>query len=301
MGKDLDPRYYLPHPAWGSSSFNYMRNLRPPQVTLQQNANSMVFPAKSNPYELAFSGNVAVPFPGFQVPISGLVAPSMPTYGLHGIAKSLMVFDHSGDQTSLIFSSPTPHLMNQGQGLLSSIIDIQGSNGTNVTNGNDNKEMHEDTDEIDALLYSGSEDYAEDEEASTGHSPAEITAARSNEEVASSSLPAKKRRLNSDIDESLVDTASSARAHCCKDDDTESSCVGGGGNGEIGEQEEILSYTNHQNKRMKRERIQETVGLLCGIIPGVKGKDTATILDEAISYLKSLKHKAKALGATTAV
>jgi len=50
------------------------------------------------------------------------------------------------------------------------------------------------------------------------------------------------------------------------------------------------------NKRMKRERIRETVNILQGIIPGVRGKDAMVVLDETIHYLKSLKLKAMALG-----
>ncbi|KAG1334621.1 putative Transcription factor bHLH143 [Cocos nucifera] len=184
--------------------------------------------------------------------------------------------------------------------------DMQGSNETDVSDGHGGEEMHEDTEEIDALLYSDS-DEEEEEAKSTGHSPVKM-AAESAEEVASSTVPAKRRRVDLELDASLVDTASSAVADRYQDlcsecrnkdasDDAESSCVRGGGKRRLVEEEaETRSNSNHGSKRLKRARIQETVGVLRRIIPGGKGKDAATILDEAIRYLRTLK--LKALGAT---
>uniref|UniRef100_A0A2P2QQZ6 BHLH domain-containing protein n=1 Tax=Rhizophora mucronata TaxID=61149 RepID=A0A2P2QQZ6_RHIMU len=50
------------------------------------------------------------------------------------------------------------------------------------------------------------------------------------------------------------------------------------------------------HKRMRKERIVETVSVLRNIIPDGKGKDAIVVLDEAIKHLKSLKHNVEALG-----
>lgn len=133
----------------------------------------------------------------------------------------------------------------------------------------------EDSDEIDALLYSDSE-----EDASTGHSPTE--------EVASSLAVTGKRKRIDESNLSMVDTASSCGAYyqsmVCgyAEEADESSCEGG--EGQCEEEDEV-----GENKRVKRERMQETVELLRRIIPGSHGKDAAAVIDDAISYLESLR------------
>ncbi|EHA8588802.1 transcription factor bHLH143 [Cocos nucifera] len=314
MGKDFDPWIHLPHSPWRFGSSNCVSTLRQPDV----NTNSTVFPTYFNPYGRGFSGNAASPFPGFQARKSlektpALIPPSINAYGLPEFTnpqKRFLVFDHSGDQTNLIFSSSGTLFMSPGP--LNPGPDQQRSKETNVSDGHGGEEMHEDTEEIDALLYSDSDDDHEEEEASTGHSPVEMTAV-SAEELGSSTVPAKRRRADVQLDASLVDTASSAVAvadhyHDLHEDsrnkdtrdDAESSCARGGEKRGLAEEEELETRhdSNHGNKRLKRARIQETVGVLRRIIPGGKGKDVATILDEAIRYLMTLKLKTKALGAT---
>ncbi|XP_058096989.1 transcription factor bHLH143-like [Magnolia sinica] len=161
------------------------------------------------------------------------------------------------------------------------------NNGTGIPCG-DGSGMHEDTEELDALLCSDDDD---EEETSTGHSPFEMAGyerkgkTNGNAEVASSVTPTKRRRLDEENDPSLMDTASSGKAWVGKDD-AESSCVKG-------------TVPSSANKRLRKMRIHETVAILRSIIPGGKGKDAATILDEAIQYLKSLGLKAKAIGVAT--
>ncbi|WOL11549.1 transcription factor bHLH144-like [Canna indica] len=130
--------------------------------------------------------------------------------------------------------------------------------------------MHEDTEEINALLYSDSDDKYCEEEASTGHSPIEPMVGTSTEVAASSVLPAAKRK-RIDVDEhepnaSLLDTASSAGSlsyyHAIdsktKSTDGKSSYVRG---------------EDQDRKRIKRERILETIGVLRRIIdPRWEGK-----------------------------
>lgn len=226
--------------------------------------------------------------------------------------RRFLVFDQSGDQTTFMFS---PAIRTSMEGLSSfgpspynghnfsgerpgTERDSLHNAGPILTDGNEingtdlESEMHEDTEELNALLYSDDEnDYSEDdEETSTGHSPSTMTSNErlksfegSAEEVASTAEPSKKRKL------SLMDTATSRKSIQFlgyEEDDAESSCgndlsQGNGGEG---------------SKRLRRERIRATVSILQSIIPNGMGKDAVAVLDEAINYFRSLKLKAKALG-----
>ncbi|XVE60571.1 hypothetical protein DITRI_Ditri05aG0139300 [Diplodiscus trichospermus] len=236
--------------------------------------------------------------------------------------KRFLVFDQSGDQTTLICSSafgtpikcltswgpkspaacgfndeyPLPKVNpNLHSGPIST--DVFDDNGIDVQS-----EMREDTEELDALLYSDDDsDYSEDEEVtSTGHSPSTMTAhaeqfAGGSEEVASSTGLTKKRKLLDGCNNYvplLMDTASSANPNRGSEyeDDADSSCANGQN---LGSSEMDSSSAN---KRMRKDKIRGTVSVLRSIIPGGEGKDAIVVLDEAIDYLKSLKLKAKTLG-----
>uniref|UniRef100_A0A5B6ZLN1 Putative fructose-bisphosphate aldolase cytoplasmic isozyme n=1 Tax=Davidia involucrata TaxID=16924 RepID=A0A5B6ZLN1_DAVIN len=249
-----------------------------------------------------------------------------PNTGSGCAQKRFLVFDQSGDQTTLIFSSgigtpvqcltswtprlPGAYVLNREEpGTKRDTIHNSGPNLTdeyNENHGNDvGSEMREDTEELNALLYSDDDDndnvYSEDdEEMSTGHSPSTMTAYEkqewfedSGEEVASSAEPTKRRKLsNGGCDVPLLmDTATSMPNRCFEyEDDAESSCADGKNQG----LEEFDSLSSDKGSR--KEKIRETVSVLQSIIPGGKGKDAIVVLDEAIHYLKSLKRKAEALG-----
>ncbi|KAE8056972.1 hypothetical protein FH972_013701 [Carpinus fangiana] len=241
--------------------------------------------------------------------------------------KRFVVVDQSRDQTTLIFSSgigspvqcltslrPKPNTACNMNGEDPEIKRdsnyLRGPILTGEINENPRtdlqSEMHEDTEELNALLYSDDEsDYTEEdgEVTSTAHSPCTMTSHDKKdwyegiaEEVASSAGPTKKRKLYDggyDHLPSLMDTASSMKPDRPFDEyeaDAESSCANGNnaGSGELG----CLSGS----KRMKKEKIRETVNILQSMIPGVRGKDAIVVLDETIHYLKSLKHRAMALG-----
>jgi len=92
---------------------------------------------------------------------------------------------------------------------------------------------------------------------------------------------------------SVLDTACSykpKRSFDCEDD-AESRCTGGK-NLDLGEK--FVSMVG--NKRSREDKIRETVRIMQNIVPSVKGNAVIAILDEAIGYLTSLKHKAMALG-----
>ncbi|KAK7282874.1 hypothetical protein RIF29_11972 [Crotalaria pallida] len=169
-------------------------------------------------------------------------------------------------------------------------------------------EMHEDTEEINALLYSDSDVYSteddddDDEVTSTGHSPSTMTThdnhetfKKTTEEVASSIGNTKKRKLSDGYydDIQLMDTASSLnqKKSVAMENDAESRCSGckGEGSHEMG----LLSG----NKKMRKEKkIRDVLSILQSIIPGGKDKNPVMLLGDAIDCLKSLKLKAKELG-----
>ncbi|KAE9603845.1 putative transcription factor bHLH family [Lupinus albus] len=169
-------------------------------------------------------------------------------------------------------------------------------------------EMHEDTEEINALLYSDSdvypteEDDEDDEVTSTGHSPSTMTThdmhetlKKTAEEVASSAGKTKKRRLSDGYydDIQLMDTASSLNQQnqsFFMGNDAESRCSGskGEGSGEMG--------SLPGSKKMRKEKIRDVLSIVQSIIPGGKDKDPVMLLGDAIQCLKSLKLKAKSLG-----
>ncbi|XP_038996633.1 transcription factor bHLH145-like [Hibiscus syriacus] len=166
-------------------------------------------------------------------------------------------------------------------------------------------EMREDTEELNALLYSDEDsDYTEDEEVtSTGHSPSIMTAYHEQSEggaegVASLTGLTKKRKL---IDVSNgymqfpVDNFSSLNHNRCyeHEDDADSSFANGQNPGSDG------MDLSSCNKRMRVDKIHETVSVLRSLIPGVEGKDAIMVLDEAVDYLKSLKRRAETSGRGT--
>ena len=172
---------------------------------------------------------------------------------------------------------------------------VDGNPGTSIES-----EMHEDTEEINALLYSDSYGYStqddDDEVTSTGHSPSTMTThdncetfrRDTAEEVASSARKTKKRKLLDGYydDIQLIDTASSQNLNksSATGDDAESRCSSNNNEGSLS-----------GNKKMKKDKIRDVLSILRSIIPGGKDKDPAMLLDDAIHCLKNLKHKAQAL------
>ncbi|XP_062098999.1 transcription factor bHLH143-like [Humulus lupulus] len=238
-------------------------------------------------------------------------------------SRRFFVVDQSGDRTTLIFSSAagtsvhccaswkqdpngTCNISGEKNGIELLLINMSEPVLTNESHENNEtgieSEMHEDTEELDALLYSDDEDdfdsAKDDEVTSTGHSPSTVTAhdtgdwfEGSADEVASCAGTTKKRK-HCDEKPSHMDAASSARP--CRsaelEDDAESSCAN---NRSSGLRELDFSSTN---KKIRKEKIRDTVSILQSIIPDGMGKDPIVVLDEAIQYLKMLKHKAKSFG-----
>ncbi|KAL2892891.1 hypothetical protein RDABS01_008800 [Bienertia sinuspersici] len=228
--------------------------------------------------------------------------------------KQFLVFDRTGDKTTLMLSSmmgTSNQCLNSWHRKPSCYYNVKegelgnGSNGQfysepNLTdefnNDNEISEMHEDTEDIDALLSSDDEDnYSDDdEETSTGRSPSWDDENEDLDEVASSAGPSKRQKLSDNDYEvpSVTYGASSLKPKRSLEyeDDAESSCAGNEpmkcGN----------SCTLSGSKRERKEKIREAVSILQTILPGGDGKDAVVVLDEAINYLKTLRLKAKSLG-----
>ncbi|XP_039039049.1 transcription factor bHLH145-like [Hibiscus syriacus] len=173
-------------------------------------------------------------------------------------------------------------------------------NGTDVLS-----EMREDTEELNALLYSDDDsDNTEDEEVtSTGHSPSTLTAYFEQYEggaegVASSTGLTKKRKLLNNSNSYMqfpVDNTCSVNhnRYSEPEDDANSSFANGQNSGSDG------MDSSSDNKRMRADKIRETVSVLRSLIPGVEDKDAIMVLDDAIYHLKSLKRRAETLGLGT--
>ncbi|PHT50803.1 hypothetical protein CQW23_10550 [Capsicum baccatum] len=248
-----------------------------------------------------------------------------PNGGTASAQKRFLVFDQSGDQTTLIYNSPNgtpvqcPASLNPRAPALYNSSKEDPEIKTNEAspfghffdkeyyedNNKDDveSEMHEDTEELNALLYSDDDNDCseDDEETSTGHSPSTMTAHdlpelsdERGEEVASSVGSTKRHKLldgSYDAPE-IRDTATSTKAYTCSDleDDAQSSCANGL------EQDSGAPGSPSGKKRLRKDKIRETISILQEIIPRGKGKDSMVVLDEAIHYLRSLKVKARSLG-----
>nr|TKR98936.1 transcription factor bHLH143-like isoform X1 [Populus alba] len=249
-----------------------------------------------------------------------------------GCQRRFLVFDQSGNEQRLIYSSfgpPVPkptatdakpipgyfdhneYAARMDQTKLMKLPEVSDENHFT----SEESEMHEDTEEINALLYSDDDYYDEngggsdddgddsddDEVRSTGHSPILIKSHGTQEQAekiieeegTSSDGPNKRQKLMDGgyKKSSLVDSASSVKVERFHgyDDDMESNYAKR--QSQDGEMISILS-----SKQFRKDKIRATLKILESIIPGAKDKEPLLVLDEAIDYLKSLKLKAKTVG-----
>ncbi|KAL0792161.1 hypothetical protein Bca101_063538 [Brassica carinata] len=179
---------------------------------------------------------------------------------LESSKKGLMILDQSGNQTRLL-QCPFP-LTAEPVKLQRGVEEFD----EKYINGKES-EMHEDTEEINALLYSddGEEDCEsdDDEVMSTGHSPYSVEQVCNKRQLEEIDGPCKRQKLIENISGSsslLVGTST-------KED------TGSG-----------LS-----NEQSRKNKIHTALKILESIVPGAKGNQALLLLDEAIDYLKLLK------------
>ncbi|KAK1402361.1 BHLH domain-containing protein [Heracleum sosnowskyi] len=169
-------------------------------------------------------------------------------------------------------------------------------------------EFREDSEELNALLYSDDEyDYnygeedCDEEVTSKDRSPSKVEEILYNdeqvgaiiEEVATSDGSTKRQRLlDGGYKKSLVvEHANSGENDRFReynnDMESSSACPSAMGN--------VMS-SSLGVKRSRKDKFHETLSIIEKIIPGLKSKEPTLIIDEAINYLKSLKLKVKDLG-----
>lgn len=170
-------------------------------------------------------------------------------------------------------------------------------------------ELHEDTEEINALLYSDDDfDYCsdDDEVVSTGCSP--LATKRSymmqdqfestKEEFASSDQMNKRQKLNDEGFErsSPFNSAISVRLNesCDCTSDAESKFS-------TSQVYSAKKVTGEESTMMgdiqfKKDKIRESLKVLENMVPGTKGKEPQSIIDGTIEYLKSLMSQIGTLG-----
>lgn len=231
--------------------------------------------------------------------------------------KSFLIFDQSWNQTRMFFSPLIPSSANHFIGttkLPFACSLFEKSITQNLFDKNcvigEGSEVREDTEEINALLFSDDEDGEyddddgeDDEVTSTGQSPVSLKRSdggieqveENSEDFATFDSSTKRRKLlDGGYHRSLVQTALTSvklDISCDNENDAQSCCVSPSARTQYKDIDFSLD-----KKQWRRDQIRETLETIARIIPGSNHKDPLLIIDEAINYLKSLKLKAKALG-----
>ncbi|ESQ40877.1 hypothetical protein EUTSA_v10015779mg [Eutrema salsugineum] len=237
-----------------------------------------------------------------------------PDGALKSSQKRFLIFDHSGNQTRLLQSGfplqfPSSVAAEPGK-ILDSLKPENGFSkdhaipetillhGDHVEKCYDGKEeeeeseMHEDTEEIDALLYSDDEDNddceSDDEVMSTGHSPflveqqaCDKTKEEVDETESSDDGPRRKRQKLVDHShrDSFVGTNSFTKLKGLSDEKL----------GESNSSSKLETGSGLSDEQSRKDKIHIALRILESVVPGAKGKEALLLLDEAIDYLKLLK------------
>lgn len=244
--------------------------------------------------------------------------------------KKLLIFDQSGNKTRLFYSPVFP--------LAQSPIDVptrfahvsdENEEGQAVNVGekypfkcalpedsdenhinSEESEMHEDTEEINALLYSDEdvEDYIDDDEVtSTGCSPLSIKRTHTmlkqfenmKEEIASSDQPNKRLKL---IDDGYKKRSSSINSSCSVRLNESCEYVSDAESKYSSGQRYSAKHTRGEGNsavcdiQLKKDKIHESLRVLENLVPGAKGKQPLLVIDGTIEYLKSLMSQTGTLG-----
>ncbi|CAA7021790.1 unnamed protein product [Microthlaspi erraticum] len=189
--------------------------------------------------------------------------------------KRFLVFDQSGDQTNLVltsdilksFGSLKQHNIKEDlQRSKQDLAIFQEMMG--ISEPYWHSEKQEDTNELNALLYSEDESDCssnEDEVTSSGYSPSTMSV-HGDQETFVDESHAKKRKV--------------LEKSCVYGYDVESSCG-------------FLKRSKPSSNKIGEEEIFEALNLLRSIIPGEELMDPILVIDRAIDYLKSLKVEAE--------
>lgn len=332
---------YPQHVAWPSPSLNCSCTLEEPCLRVHSaymNPSTCIFPAGS-----IFRGFTVPAIPNLKTEQTNEVQRFLQYPNLEpclketqtgggmqnanhaSLEKKLLIFDHSGSKTRLLYRPVFPLVQSpivtatqfaqvydvneEAQATNKGLKHFPIYNSPEETDkdhrDNDESEMHEDTEEINALLYSDDYDDSDgdgdddDDVTSTGHSP--LVTKRINlmqeqfadmkEDVASSDWPNKRQKL---IDGGcnrlppLVDTASSERINktCEYVCDAESKYSSSDRVYDTRQTKEDNSTAG--DIQLKKDKIRELLRVLENFIPGAKGKHPLLVIDGTIEYVKSL-------------
>ncbi|XP_021851545.2 transcription factor bHLH143 [Spinacia oleracea] len=246
--------------------------------------------------------------------------------------KKYLIFDRSGNETRLIFSSLCPRAENLTTPVPASpawnlpaeesfgayhqyVAEKQGKIAEQAwtkthalcEESGENEiideisEMREDTEEINALLYSEDDDddddgldddddcdceEDDDDEVSSGHSPLakEMRDCEKQEE----------QECEKDLDNEVGSLERCSKRQ--KGGVRESPVYYEGVKSNDGDfMNERMMWPTIGSKRPRKDKIHDTLRVLESIIPDLKSKDPLVILDKAISYLKGLKYNAETM------
>lgn len=197
--------------------------------------------------------------------INATIAVPKQTGPFHGVdlqpsemcPKNFIIFDQTDNKSRIMFHPALANKFNYPS------FDIHGTceeNGVVNVNINESSSLKEDTEDIDALL-SLEDEGSEDEEVSTGRTMGNYGGSSPNSYSTGSSRARRKMR-----------SSTVQKTFPCS------------------------SGSSSSNNERKRQRMNKTLAAMRGIVPGGDGMDTATVLDEAVRYLKSLKVEVKKLG-----
>ncbi|KAL6545811.1 hypothetical protein OROGR_009685 [Orobanche gracilis] len=217
--------------------------------------------------------------------------------------KRFLIFDRSGNQTRLFFN---PSFSPQNQVITSTVsASTQEVGCRSLSNpvveeecdendlNDEEGEMVENTEEIDALLYSDS-DYDDDDDEyddDDGDDEEEVTSTRHIPFITEEgSMPKRQRLLDGRYKKPSSTSLKSPLSYPCNYEDDHESSYAGERNSHDG------TYSSKGDKKVK---IRETLKLLGSIIPGSESnKDPVSIIEKAIFYLESMRIEAEALGLT---
>jgi hypothetical protein len=317
MGEKTNPWCHWPNSPWKLNTDSSTSNPCPPDVG-HDSTNSVTLPTCLNSLAYIYPG-VSAPVPLFTASIADKPLPMtsrfvaiMAPYVGSSIAdppkkRSLVFF-----QNEKLTPTAGPFVRKWA---LDPVPELEASNETNVTDvgaqGTD--DTHENTEDINVLLDSDSDEGYEKvhelNKAPVDNDTMSVESVASAGASLGAAQPSKKRKLCSGSDRSVVDTASSARVDCSigqrhlgNDDDAQSCCIGEVESGHkfaLAKDGEEAEDDSPDDRKLRIERIQETVAALRKIVPGGVAKDATAVLDEAICYLTSLKLKVKTLGAVS--
>ncbi|XP_056847601.1 transcription factor bHLH144-like [Raphanus sativus] len=228
-----------------------------------------------------YDGNMNYPYPYASASSFDDLFPPCAKLPFHGVElqpspvcpKNFVIFDQTYDHNSQVMYHPdlTPRLVNSG--LASTFQNEYVGGGYGGSYGNYGQEVvsssyQEDPNEIDALLSTDEDEEGEEEDGGDS------------EEVISTARNASSREYGNTSAETCYSS------YGCNSSSRRKQSSSGS----------AASSSNNDGKGGRKKKMKKMMGMLRKIVPGGEEMNTASVLDEAVQYLKSLKLEAQKLG-----